>query len=139
MAKPKFRYGCFEAHAADEGPGVKYLVTDKDGTYVGVIARSVPEDERAHAELVERFNTRKQVKRLSHELRRAVKRDMVKQHGDIVKAEGVVEAMKMLGISETPPAPKPAPRPKPPQPKTTRPKLTKKTTKKTEPGQPADE
>jgi hypothetical protein len=134
MAERTYRFGCFEAKPAETGPGVAALVTDRDGQYVGVQVRKLSDDERAgDLDLCARFQTRKHVKRVTNEIRRAVKRKMLTQHGEHVVATDVVAAMKLLGVGDEPPAPKPKPKPKTPK------ASAKKTTKKaTKPADPAD-
>ena len=122
MPKRLFKWGCFEAYPADDGVGVKHLVTDRDGRFLGVRKRVLAPDEPSKdIDQVARHEPRKQVKRMTNEQVRAVTRGMVKQHGKFVLAPDVVTARKMLGLDQDEPAPTPSA------------KAPKKKTPKTEP------
>ena len=135
MAKKLFKFVCVSALPADEGSvGVKYLVSD-NGHFVGVSPRKDQperimlkhwrEDQAPTCSLVERYQPRQQVRRMTHTIFKAMKRGMLKVHlpngakdenaNPWVTATDIVTAMKAFGVATE--APKPS---KPKSKKTTK-------------------
>lgn len=77
MAERQWKWACVEALAADEGGGVKCLVTDTDGRYAGVAPRHLAPEANKNADHVERFKPRRRLRRYTLELARARKRGML--------------------------------------------------------------
>lgn len=116
--KTKFKFVCVEALASKDGKHVAHLVS-QDGHYLGVRPRKrdeLPErvklqhwrvDQAPTVSLIERFVPAKQVVKLSQDVRKAIKKAMLKVHlpkdakkNDpiFVLASDFGEAMKAFGL-----------------------------------------
>ncbi len=99
------KYGYYEAIADEERGCVKWLVTSADGHYVGVKRRKFDSYEDAlNRDMVERFVPAKTVKRYCVELRKAVAKGMLVEHGDLVRADNIVSAMSKIEMEDEPAA-----------------------------------
>lgn len=124
--KPKFKFVCIEALASKDKKHVAHLVS-QDGHYLGVRPRKRGElpdrvalkhwrhDQAPTVSLIERFVPAKQVVKLTNDVRKALKKKMLKSHlpkgakkGDpiFVLSADFAEAMKAFGLDPNPPPPK---------------------------------
>lgn len=118
--KQLFKFVCVEAVKSKDGKHVEVLVSEK-GHFIGVAHRDRSElparvkvkhwraDQAPTVSLVERFVPAKQVRQFTRDIRKALKKDMLKAHrpkgakeGDPiwVLAEDYADAMKKFGMKE---------------------------------------